>query len=62
MIRLTELVHAWRRFPSLDPGLPARLLPARWSGVRAAQLFAARHATWSPDAMTQWTRLNKTAS
>lgn len=62
MIRLTELVHAWRRFPSIDPGLPASLLPARWSGARAAKLFAARHAKWSPDAMMQWIRLNKTAS
>ncbi len=22
LIRLTELVHAWRRFPAIDPGLP----------------------------------------
>ena len=62
LTRLIELVHAWRRFPSIDPGLPARLLPAGWSGARAAELFAARHATWSPDAMTDWTRLNKAAS
>lgn len=62
LIRLTELVHAWRRFPSIDPGLPARLLPARWSGDRAAELFAARHARWSPDATMQWIGLNKTAA
>ena len=61
LARLTELVHAWRRFPAIDPGLPARLLPARWNGARAARLFAARHAGWSPDAMTQWTRLNQAA-
>jgi phenylacetic acid degradation operon negative regulatory protein len=59
---LIELVHAWRRFPSVDPGLPARLLPGRWSGARAASLFAARHARWSPDAVTQWIKLNKAAS
>jgi len=59
---LIELVHAWRRFPSVDPGLPARLLPGRWSGARAAKLFAARHAQWSPDAVTQWTRLNEAAA
>jgi len=58
---LIELVHAWRRFPSIDPGLPARLLPARWSGARAAELFAARHARWSPEAVMQWIRLNKAA-
>jgi phenylacetic acid degradation operon negative regulatory protein len=62
MTRLIELVHAWRRFPSIDPGLPARLLPAGWSGARAAKLFATRHARWSPDAMMQWLRLNKAAS
>jgi phenylacetic acid degradation operon negative regulatory protein len=61
LIRLTELVHAWRRFPAIDPGLPAGLLPARWSGARAAKLFAARHARWSPDAVMQWIRLNKAA-
>jgi len=59
LTRLIELVHAWRRFPSVDPGLPARLLPARWSGARAAKLFAARHARWSPEAVMQWIRLNK---
>lgn len=62
LIRLTELVHAWRRFPSIDPGLPARLLPARWSGARAAELFADRHATWSPDATKQWRQLNNPAA
>ena len=61
LTRLIELVHAWRRFPSIDPGLPARLLPAGWSGARAAKLFAARHTKWSPEAVMQWIRLNKAA-
>ena len=61
LTRLIELVHAWRRFPSIDPGLPSRLLPAGWNGARAAQLFAARHAKWSAEAVTQWIRLNKAA-
>jgi phenylacetic acid degradation operon negative regulatory protein len=59
LVRLTELVHAWRRFPSVDPGLPSALLPARWSGARAARLFAARHAKWSPDAVERWTELER---
>ena len=59
LVRLIELVHAWRRFPSIDPGLPAHLLPARWSGTRAAELFASRHAAWSPDAVQQWVALGK---
>jgi phenylacetic acid degradation operon negative regulatory protein len=58
LTRLIELVHAWRRFPSVDPGLPAQLLPPRWSGARAATLFADRHAAWSPDAVRNWTHLN----
>lgn len=32
---------AWRRLPYLDPGLPAALLPAGWSGSRAAATFDA---------------------
>jgi phenylacetic acid degradation operon negative regulatory protein len=59
LTQLIELVHAWRRFPSIDPGLPAQLLPKRWNGTRAARLFAARHGKWSPDAVRQWIRLNK---
>ncbi|HXW43987.1 MAG TPA: PaaX family transcriptional regulator C-terminal domain-containing protein [Streptosporangiaceae bacterium] len=62
LARIIELVHAWRRFPSVDPGLPTRLLPVGWSGARAAKLFAARHARWSPDAARQWTAVNEAAS
>ncbi len=62
LTRVTELVHAWRRFPSVDPGLPAGLLPGQWSGELAARLFAARHAAWSPDATAQWITLNKAAA
>lgn len=29
----------WRRLPYLDPGLPTELLPARWEGARAAEVF-----------------------
>ncbi len=57
LARLTELVHAWRRFPWLDPVLPAPLLPARWSGTRAAALFERQHALWSAAAMTEWRRI-----
>ncbi|HST67046.1 MAG TPA: PaaX family transcriptional regulator C-terminal domain-containing protein [Mycobacteriales bacterium] len=55
---LVELVHAWRRFPALDPALPAELLPAHWSGVPAAALFRRRHASWTAAATTEWIRLN----
>jgi phenylacetic acid degradation operon negative regulatory protein len=47
--------------PSLsrrEEALPRELLPARWSGVKAARLFADRHEQWSADARREWTRLN----
>jgi phenylacetic acid degradation operon negative regulatory protein len=53
-----ELVHAWRRFPAIDPALPCELLPARWSGLKAARLFADRHRRWSAGAQAEWTALN----
>ena len=53
----TRLVHQWRRFPFLDPRLPARLLPENWSGAKAADLFHARHADWHPVAQRYWERL-----
>jgi len=58
LVRLIELVHAWRGFPSVDPGLPRDLLPSRWIGERAAARFAERHASWSPDAVAEWGRIN----
>lgn len=35
----SELVHEWRKFLFVDPGLPPELLPARWPGRDAADLF-----------------------
>ena len=46
----TLLVHAWRKFPFLDPDLPAELLPAGWPRRRAHDLFVSRHARWSQPA------------
>jgi phenylacetic acid degradation operon negative regulatory protein len=48
---LVDLVHEWRLFPFLDPGIPARLLPAHWPGRSARGLFVERHAAWSPGAV-----------
>jgi len=61
LARQIELVHAWRRFPSIDPALPRELLPARWSGTKAAQLFAGRHRQWSDEARQDWKHLNDLA-
>ena len=38
------LTHDFRRFPFVDPDLPARLLPRGWAGTRARDLFDAYHA------------------
>ncbi|MEP6815859.1 MAG: PaaX family transcriptional regulator C-terminal domain-containing protein [Marmoricola sp.] len=52
-----ELVQAWRRFPFLDPDLPAELLDHDWPGPRAASAFHDRHARWHRDARTAWETL-----
>jgi phenylacetic acid degradation operon negative regulatory protein len=46
----TGLVHAWRRFPFIDPDLPDELLPPDWPRRRAHALFHERHARWAPGA------------
>lgn len=58
LARLAQLVHAWRKFPAIDPALPRELLPGRWSGVRAADLFRARHDGWAPAARAEWDRIS----
>jgi phenylacetic acid degradation operon negative regulatory protein len=54
LVRLAQLVHAWRRFPLIDPALPQELLPNRWSGVRAANLFHRQRTKWRPAATEEW--------
>lgn len=58
----TLLVHAWRRFPFLDPDLPSRLLPADWPRVRAHDLFADRHDRWSAHARAYFGQLESNFS
>jgi phenylacetic acid degradation operon negative regulatory protein len=53
----TLLVHAWRRFPFLDPDLPAALLPAGWPRRRAHDLFAGRHERWRARAIGYFAQL-----
>jgi phenylacetic acid degradation operon negative regulatory protein len=55
-VALTNLVHEWRRFPFLDPDLPPELLPDRWSGDRAAEVFHRLHTRWRPKALAWWTQ------
>jgi phenylacetic acid degradation operon negative regulatory protein len=53
----TLLVHAWRKFPFLDPDLPVELLPARWPRERAHGLFIDRHERWRTGAGTYFDEL-----
>ena len=61
LVRITQLVHAWRRLALLDPALPRDLLPREWIGARAATLFHRRHAKWLPDAIREWGRISRQA-
>jgi phenylacetic acid degradation operon negative regulatory protein len=38
------LVHDYRKFAYIDPGLPSELLPAHWPGTAAAALFREYYA------------------
>lgn len=53
----TTLVHEWRRFPFLDPQLPAELLPPHWIGSRATKLFTTLHSRWRPQAQRRWAEI-----
>jgi phenylacetic acid degradation operon negative regulatory protein len=46
----SRLVHEWRKFLFRDPGLPAELLPARWAGRQAAEVFDTESARLLPAA------------
>jgi phenylacetic acid degradation operon negative regulatory protein len=61
-VALVELVHAWRRFPFIDPEIPTRLLPPGWPGRRAKGLFDDRHNEWSPAAGSWYQDLESSAS
>jgi phenylacetic acid degradation operon negative regulatory protein len=52
-----RIVHAWRRFPFLDPQLPDVLLPARWIGHRARSVFEAKHESWERPARRRWAEI-----
>jgi phenylacetic acid degradation operon negative regulatory protein len=53
----TLLVHAWRKFPFLDPDLPAELLPDGWPRRPAHELFVGRHARWQEAARSYFKEL-----
>ncbi|RDU35796.1 phenylacetic acid degradation operon negative regulatory protein PaaX [Neobacillus piezotolerans] len=39
-VERTKLVHEYRKFLFIDPGLPEELLPDKWLGAHAASLFS----------------------
>lgn len=56
-----ELVHRWRRFLFLDPGLPAELLPSTWLGERAAAAFLAHYRATDAGGWAFWDALARAA-
>ena len=46
----SHLVHEWRKFLFLDPGLPRELLPEDWPGAKAAEFFDAESERLRPGA------------
>lgn len=58
-VALTQLVHEWRRFVYLDPGLPLEFLPPRWIGLEARRVFDRHYARWQPPADEWFDRMNE---
>ena len=51
------IVHAWRRFPFIDPDLPDDVLPSDWPRRAAHELFRERHERWAPAAQQHFDEL-----
>jgi phenylacetic acid degradation operon negative regulatory protein len=47
----TRLVHTFRKFLFVDPGLPQDLLPERWSGLEARAVFSGYYHLLSEGAL-----------
>jgi phenylacetic acid degradation operon negative regulatory protein len=50
------LVHDFRKFAYIDPGLPSELVPAHWPGTIAAGIFREYYAVLAPKAQRFLTR------
>jgi phenylacetic acid degradation operon negative regulatory protein len=50
-VERTMLVHEYRKFLFVDPGLPKELLPEKWLGNSAARLFADYYRTLAQPAI-----------
>ena len=51
------LANERQRLPYVDPGLPSELLPARWTGRKAAARLEALRDAWRAVAYTRWDEL-----
>jgi phenylacetic acid degradation operon negative regulatory protein len=58
----TQMVHEWRKFPFLDPDLPAAMLPTHWPRQRAHDLFQERHRQWHTAAQEHFAALEAQCS
>lgn len=56
---VTRLVHEWRRFLYVDPGLPVELLPTGWVGLEAKEVFDRYYAKWRPGAARWFASLDE---
>ena len=52
-----QMIQSWRRFPFIDPDLPAELLSGDWPGSQAANVFHRQHARWHLTAQSVWRNL-----
>jgi ring-1,2-phenylacetyl-CoA epoxidase subunit PaaA len=57
----TLLVHRWRKFLFLDPGLPVELQPTDWLGDRAAAAFLDLYRLVEPGGWRHWARCSSEA-
>ncbi|MGN9842493.1 PaaX family transcriptional regulator [Nonomuraea sp. H19] len=57
-----QLIQEWRRFPFLDPDLPAELLDHDWPGPRAAAVFHDLRNRWHRRAQDEWDRMDESAA
>ncbi|MCR8641811.1 phenylacetic acid degradation operon negative regulatory protein PaaX [Paenibacillus sp. N1-5-1-14] len=57
----TQLVHEYRKFLFIDPGLPKELLPELWNGHEADALFRSYYALLDPGAKRYFLHLFETA-
>jgi ring-1,2-phenylacetyl-CoA epoxidase subunit PaaA len=54
LVERLKLVHTWRKFLFLDPGLPSELLPGDWLGDEAAKVFVAAYRAVEVDGWSAW--------